>query len=290
MKLPRSQVIRTAKGLAKPAMAPYLFKIILLLALETVTGFALSTVISGLTQKFGLTCVVRIWVYRFDFSAALLTVLTGFLLVPLTLGVAEFLLKAFRRGKPRVLDVFLWYSDGERLKRVLEYYVYTVGTGLISLALYSIPAGWLLDTADTVLADLSEQLTALVSPTVNWSLVDGRAVAVSLGCMLIYALFATHLLLTPYYFLDHPEAGPFTAALRSWRAMRGHVWEWILCIVSFAGWYLMCALFMFLPLLYLMPYMRMTQVVYAEYVRSANEQNRTSPGDTPPEAPEAPEQ
>lgn len=289
MKLPRSQVIRTAKGLAKPAMAPYLFKIILLLALETVTGFALSTVISGLTQKFGLTCVVRIWVYRFDFSAALLTVLTGFLLVPLTLGVAEFLLKAFRRGKPRVLDVFLWYSDGERLKRVLEYYVYTVGTGLISLALYSIPAGWLLDTADTVLADLSEQLTALVSPTVNWSLVDGRAVAVSLGCMLIYALFATHLLLTPYYFLDHPEAGPFTAALRSWRAMRGHVWEWILCIVSFAGWYLMCALFMFLPLLYLMPYMRMTQVVYAEYVRSANEQNRTSPGDTPPEAPEAPE-
>lgn len=289
MKLPRSQVIRTAKGLAKPAMAPYLFKIILLLALETVTGFALSTVISGLTQRFGLTCMVQIWVYRFDLSSALLTVLTGFLLVPLTLGVAEFLLKAFRRRKPRVLDVFLWYSDGERLKRVLEYYVYAVATGLISLALYSIPASWLLDTADAVLADLSEQLNAMASPMVNWSLVDGRVVAVSLGCMLVYAFFAIHLLLTPYYFLDHPEAGPFAAAVRSWRAMRGHVWEWVLCIVSFAGWYLMCALFMFLPLLYLMPYMRMTQVVYAEYVRSADDRNRTSPEDAPPEPPEAPD-
>lgn len=288
MKLPRSQVIRTAKGLAKPAMAPYLFKIILLLALETVTGFALSTVISGLTQKFGLTFVVRIWVYQFDLSAALLTVLSSILLVPLTLGVLEFLMKAFRRQNPRILDVFLWYSDAERLKRVLEYYVYTVATGLISIALYSIPAGWLLNTADAVLLDLSEQASNLLTPVIDWSMVDGRAAAVSLGCMLLYAIFTVYLLLTPYYFLDHPEEGPFHAALRSWRAMRGHLWEWILCILSFAGWYLMCALFMFLPLLYLMPYMRMTQVVYADYVRSENDRNGHTTEEVPPEEPEAP--
>ena len=284
-----AQVIRMTKGLAKPAMAPYFFRIILLLALEALTGYALSMVFAGLAQRLGLSLTVKVWVYAFDLTAALLSLLGNALLLPLTLGVTEFLMKAFRRSGPRVADVFLWYADGVHWKLVLEYYVYAVLIGLIAIPLYAVPANWLMETINAVTTDFGQQMTnGVLSPVIHWSLVNFRAVGVSLLLMLLYAFLSVRLFLTPYYFLDHPEIGPFEAAGRSWRAMRAHTWEFILLILSFIGWFLICTVTMFLTAFYLVPYLRMTLTIYSEYARSADEHSHTVPpadNAAPPEAP-----
>ena len=182
-----AQVIRMTKGLAKPAMAPYFFRIILLLALEALTGYALSMVFAGLAQRLGLSLTVKVWVYAFDLTAALLSLLGNALLLPLTLGVTEFLMKAFRRSGPRVADVFLWYADGVHWKRVLEYYVYAVLIGLIAIPLYAVPANWLMETINAVTTDFGQQMTnGVLSPVIHWSLVNFRAVGVSLLLMLYF--------------------------------------------------------------------------------------------------------
>ena len=283
-----AQVIRTTKGLAKPAMAPYFLRIVLLLGLEALTGYALSMVFAGLSQRLGLSLTVRVWAYQFDLTAALLSLLGNVLLLPLTLGVTEFLMKAFRRSEPRFADVFLWYADGVHWKRVLEYYVYDVLIGLIAIPLYAVPANWLMETVNAVTLDFGQQMTnGAVSPVIHWSLVDFWTAGISLLLMLIYAFLCVRLFLTPYYFLDHPEISPFEAAGRSWRAMRSHTWEFILLILSFIGWFFICTMTMFLAAFYLVPYLRMSMTIYSEYARSADEHNHTpEPADNaPPEEP-----
>ena len=268
----KSYVLKTTKLIAKRVMAPVLFRLILLLTLETVTAFALSMVFAGLTAKLELNSVVTIWRFRIDYVAVLLSLFGSLFLLPLSLGITEHLLKLVRRKEAKFADIFLWYADGAKLKRVASYFLYTVALAVLTIPLYTIPSEYLLNTANAVLADLSDRLLAgAASVSVDWSLVDFSAVGVCVAMMLVYALISVKLLVTQYYFVDDNSLGPFSAAYRSWRVMRGHTLEFILLMLSFIGWYIACSLTLFIVALYLLPYLRMSVVIFTEYVRAANE-------------------
>ncbi len=272
----KSHVIKRTKYIAKQVMAPVFFRLIFLLVLETITAFALSSVFAGLTEKLGAGWVVSVWVFRIDLLAILLSLLAGLFLLPLSLGITEYLLKLVRRREARIADIFLWFADGEKLKRVFQYFLYTVALAVLTVPLYTVPSSYLLSTANAVLGDFSDQLAAgLAAVSLNWSLVDFRAVGVCAVLLLAYALLSVKLLLTQYYFIDDDALGPFSAAYRSWQVMRGHALEFILLALSFIGWYIACSLTVFIVALYLLPYLRMSVVIFTEYVRADHELNRS---------------
>lgn len=274
----KSHVIKTTKYIAKRVMAPVMFRLIILLALEAMTAFALSLVFAGLTEKIGLDWMVSVWVFRFDLSALLLSLLGSVFLIPLSLGVTEYLLKLVRRKEARIADIFLWFAESEKLKRVFRYFLYTVALAVLTIPLYTVPSQYLLDTANAMLADIRDQMLAgAAAASVNWSLVDFRAAGVCIALMLLYALISVKLLLTQYTFVDDPSISPFAAAYRSWHVMRGHMVEFFLLMLSFIGWYIACSLTVFIIALYLMPYLRMSVVIFTEYARADNELKRAAP-------------
>ena len=147
----KSHVIKTTKYIAKQVMAPVFFRLILLLVLETITAFALSSVFAGLTEKLGVGWVISVWVFRIDLLAILLSLLAGLFLLPLSLGITEYLLKLVRRKEARIADIFLWFADGEKLKRVFQYFLYTVALAVLTVPLYTVPSSYLLSTANACL-------------------------------------------------------------------------------------------------------------------------------------------
>jgi uncharacterized membrane protein len=104
--------------------------------------------------------------------------------------------------------------------------------------------------------------------SLNWSLVNWPAVIGSAVAMLVCELAKIRLFATPYCFLDVPGHSAFTAAMASWKLTRGHMLTYIWLTVSFIGWYMAAALTGFLILMFVLPYVQLSTVILAEYIRA----------------------
>ena len=265
----RTVLISKTKYIARQVMGTAFFRILLLLILESGTAVALSLVFSKLATRMAPDALLRVWVFEIHWPAVLLTLAAQVFLLPLTLGLTEYLVRLVRRQEPKAADVFLWYSDGEKLKRVFSYFLYTAAFTVIELPLRTAAGNYLLDAINDLLAGAREQLEAgAAAITFDASRIDPAACCVAIAALLLFFYLNTRLLLTRFFVADSSTPSAFQAALCSWRVTGGHVLTYALLMLSFAGWYLACAFTMFLAAMYMVPYVQMSTVIFAEYIRA----------------------
>lgn len=65
-----------------------------------------------------------------------------------------------------------------------------------------------------------------------------------------------------YLFIDHPEMKVIKVINRSKELMNGQKWNYVLLLLSFMGWYLLCIPTFFVGLLWLLPYICATQASF----------------------------
>ena len=266
----RTQIVQKTKLIAKRITMLSLFRLILLIFLEMMTAVILSMVFSALAERAAPNAVVVIGPFAIHWASLASTLVANLFLLPLTLGLAEYLLKLVRRpAEAKVSEIFLWFADGEKLKRVLRYFGYVAVLSLVTIPLSTVPTQYLLDSASTLLEALKDQVVA--DPTkmmIDWSLVNWSAVGICAAAMLLEALVKIRLFLTPYIFVDDDTKGSFAAAAESWKLTKGHVLTYIWMMLTFVGWYLLTILTGFVILLYVLPYVQVATVILAEYIRA----------------------
>ena len=265
----RTVLISKTKFIARQVMGTAFFRILLLLLLESGTAIALSLVFSKVATRIAPEAVIRFWVFEIHWPAVLLTLAAQVFQLPLTLGLTEYLIKLVRRQEPKVADVFLWYSDGEKLKRVFSYFLYTAAFTVIEFPLRTASGNYLLDSVNSLLASARAQLqSGAATVTLDGSQINAVACWVSVAALLVFFYLNTRLLLTRFFVADSSTPNAFQAALCSWRVTGGHVLTYALLMLSFAGWYLACAFTMFLAAMYMVPYVQMSVVIFTEYIRA----------------------
>ncbi len=266
----RTQIVQKTKLIAKRVTLLSLFRLILLIFLEMMTAVILSMVFSALAERAAPNAVVVVGPFAIHWLSLASTLVANLFLIPLSLGLAEYLLKLVRRpAEARVSEIFLWFADGEKLKRVLNYFGYVAAFSLVTIPLSTVPTQYLLDSASRLLEALRDQVVAdPTALTVDWSLVNWSAVGICVAAMLLAALVKIRLFMTPYIFVDDSAKGAFSAAAESWKLTKGHVLTYIWMMLTFVGWYLLTILTGFVILLYVLPYVQVATVILAEYIRA----------------------
>lgn len=266
----RTQIVQKTKLIAKRITMLSLFRLILLIFLEMMTAVILSMVFSELAERAVPNAVVKIGPFSIHWASLASTLVANLFLIPLSLGLAEYLLTLVRRpAEARVSEIFLWFADGEKLKRVLNYFGYVAAFSLVTIPLSTVPTQYLLDSASRLLETLRDQVVA--DPTnmmIDWSLVNWPAVGICAAAMLLGALVKIRLFMTPYLFVDDSAKGSFAAVSESWKLTKGHVLTYIWLMLTFAGWYLLTLLTGFVILLYVLPYVQIATVIFSEYIRA----------------------
>ena len=107
------------------------------------------------------------------------------------------------------------------------------------------------------------------------------ATSISTGEMNFVALFLTFPLMIPavicgyrysmvYFILnDNPEMSGTEAMKASKEMMKGHKWELFVLHLTFIGWIILSPFTLYLLLIWLIPYMRISQVKFYERIKSA---------------------
>jgi uncharacterized membrane protein len=72
-----------------------------------------------------------------------------------------------------------------------------------------------------------------------------------------------------YLFIDNPEMKPLKVINRSKELMDGQKWKYVLLLLSFIGWYILCIPTFFIGFLWLIPYFCATQAsFYQELIKN----------------------
>lgn len=94
--------------------------------------------------------------------------------------------------------------------------------------------------------------------------------AVTVGsCLLIVPgiILACGFSMTFYIMMDDPRISGVDAIKKSWQMMDHHKWEYFCVMFSFIGWILLCLLTLGIGYLWLIPYMKMTELNYYRKLR-----------------------
>lgn len=89
---------------------------------------------------------------------------------------------------------------------------------------------------------------------------------ISLGGIILNMLLTVPLTLT-YYILADENVGGFEALKRSMQLMRGNIGKYILLQLSFFPWYILSLFTMGIGMIFLMPYIQMTDIMFYRDIR-----------------------
>lgn len=261
----RKRIKMLAKMIAAQAFFPVLFVIVLQMA----STMLFSLLANEISARYFPKAVWQLGNFSFNYMFPLISILINALLLPLHLGVAEFLQLLIRGKKPPVSGIFHWFSDGEKLSVVFSYFLFTTVLTLVMTPLSDIPYQYINRIYFEVIADLQNQIEAgattfVVNPALfNWPVLALSGVLLFLG-MLVSIRFVPIV----YLLVDRPKEGAFAAAKRSWELMKGHTWEYLILLLSFSGWYIALPFTFFLAGLYLLPYLHISIVIFVSYIQS----------------------
>lgn len=273
----KSDIRVKTKMLAKATMRPIIFKLIFVLLLELITINTVTSLLSALKNRLFEETVVSIWIYNINYIEVVLAIISGIMVFPLSLGIAEYFLKAVRLKQPKITDIFLWYADSAKLKTMWRYFLWISFFSVITLPINRLAADFVVGQYDKVMFDLTEQINAgAQSVTINLGLLDYNNLLICSGLLIFSALVSVKFILIPFIMVDDPTINGFRAAAQSWRVMKGHSLEYLLLVLSFAGWFIASIFTMFLVALYFYPYMRVTIAIFSEYSRADNKIKETT--------------
>jgi uncharacterized membrane protein len=269
MAMSKSEIRLKTKLLAKTTLRPIFFRVIFVLALVLVTEIILSAVTAELADRLFPNAVFTVWKYEIPYMEAVFGIIGSVFSMPLILGSKEYLLAAARLKKAKVTDIFLWYADSDRIKASLSYFGWMLIYSIFSFLMQSVTSFYIVNQIQEVISDASEQLVSGAEHIAfNLSLLDYRGILVSAGISILFLILSVRFILIPYLMADDLKLNSFKAAGMSWKIMRGHTVEYIVLFISFAGWYLLTTMTMFIAGLYFYPYFEMTVAIFTEYVRA----------------------
>ena len=217
------------------------------------------------------------------------TVLTLFVLLPLTVGTDFFFMQS-RLAPPQNRKLFYAFESNRYMKIVgamawqyLFIFLWSLipSTGLsillVSILVSMFPYGMMNFPTDGFPAD---GFPAGSIPDISfvWSPFTAVCLVIFAAGMIIVIMKEIGYSMTPFILTDNPYIGYARALKLSISMTYGHRWRIFVLSLSFIGWFLLCMLTAFIGLIFLMPYIKAT---YTElYVRLRDEAIRnglTSP-------------
>lgn len=265
--------VRT-KILAKSVLSENFGRVFFVIILEAITTAVLSYLFNGIAAKAFPNAVANIAGFNVYYAFIAITLIGEIMLIPLKLGVAEFILGLVRRKSPKIADIFLWYSDGEKLRRVLSYWGWTVFLSLVSIPLVTVPSDYLLGVVNDITAEAAAQLSGGAQQVVlPAGFINNTNILLSVGAILLYGIITVRLIAVPYVVADGRERNAFKAAVTSWKLMKGHFFEYIVFVLSFFLWGVGMVFTSFILAIYFVPYFRLSQLIFIEYARAEKDIN-----------------
>ena len=265
----KSEIRVKTKLLAKATMRPIFIKAVFILALELMTAIVLSMVFAEVANRLFPEATVTLWEYKIPYMEALFGIIGSLFSLPLTLGIAEYLLKVVRLKEAKATDIFQWFSESDKLKTVFVYFIWIAIFSVFAFVMQSVPLQYITDQIQTVLDDLNMQInsgSAVLS--INYSLINYQASAISAGIIALFFIISSRFILIPYLMVDDLKLNSIKAAGKSWGIMRGHTIEYVVLMLSFAGWFFATMLTALIVGVYFYPYLEITIVIFSEYVRA----------------------
>lgn len=92
--------------------------------------------------------------------------------------------------------------------------------------------------------------------------------------MVLSVIFTVPFALAFYFLADNPEMGGIEALKVSSRAMKGHIWQYLIMEASFIPLLFLSVFTLYIGLLWLIPYMQFTETAFYMYVTGELEQQR----------------
>ena len=201
-----------------------------------------------------------------------LILLLIFFEAPLLLASCEYMMALDAGAKPPILSMFRWFGEGERLYAAFRYGGFSF---LLSLVLYPIqrlPRLWILSHAEEYSAAAAQVMKAAQSATVSevdLSAVD-QVMSIASGETVCLLLSLLSTLITLFFAAFRYVIAADSANERSFgadlslavRALSGHRFEYLILLLSFAGWYLLASLLGEFAMMLIYPYVFMAETSF----------------------------
>ncbi len=275
------------KQRAKTISALFYFRLLVLFALY-LFPFTLAADLFGRIsfggpefQLFGITVNV---------TRELLLLGTLVLESPIYLGVCDYMLALDRETPKPLVSVFSWYSEGPRVKEGLRYSLFNIVLHVILFPLQRLPMLWAaghMEEYSNAAAAVME--AARAGTEADMSVVDtvtrlsGQITACE-GIVLLATVITMWFSPLPYLLAEDPGNGSFfRKVLESMTVMRGHLIEYCIFCVSFAGWYLLASLFGQYMCILFYPYIHIAQAIFLNRLILARRRMDAPPPETPDE-------
>ena len=255
------------KHIAKETMIGRFFKILALMLLSYLTSALLVKVFSLIGTNYRPDATVEVFGLTVNYISVSAGILTSLLSAPLELGICEYVLGLIRKKEVRFINVFSWYGELPKLGRAVPFGIWSVFTSVFQVALFDIPLAYIQGQLELVLEDIQEQANAgteFIIP--NYTLMDGRGIAIAVGAMLAVAVLGTLFVAVKYFYVDTGKL--FFSVFSSLAVMIRHLWSYIVFVLSFSGFYFGTMFTFGLLGVYLLPYFGMSQAAFVEYVRA----------------------
>jgi len=182
------------------------------------------------------------------------TMLFGVLIAPITIGSYAFFMQLSRGSKQKVSDLFLWFGDFSLMGKAIGATVwYLVLILLWMLAFLAIPLAILF-------------LLILFPNKILISMLVYPLIFVSGICILAAEIKAYSYTPALYLLAVNPALGVFNAFRNAKQIMRGHVWEFFVLQLSFLLWHLLASLTCGLSVLYVTPYVTLTNCYFINHL------------------------
>ena len=208
----------------------------------------------------------------FQYSPVESAIVSGFSLValflftPLTLGLTRWFYLLIAGEHPVFHDLFYFFERGRRYARAVGYTIQIgLRAGVWGLIFFCLPSGLLVACVRLLrIEELSPQLRSAASIGVLFAL------CLFLLAGILYVIFLGRYGLTVYLLCESDATTLNQAFRRSIRCTKGYLGTKFGFTLSYIGWYLLCALILFIPLLWVVPYHRAGETVLARYLVEKN--------------------
>ena len=275
------------KQRAKTISAIFYFRLLILFALY-LFPFTLASDFFGRIsfggpefQLFGITV---------NLTRELLLLGTLVLESPIFLGVCDYMLSLDRETPKPLSSVFSWYSDGARIKEGLRYSLFNIALHVVLFPLQRLPLLWSaahLEEYSSAAAKVME--AARAGTEADMAIVDSvtrlsAQITACEGIVLLATFITMWFAPLPYLLAEDPGNGKFfRKVLESMSAMRGHLIEYCIFCISFAGWYLLSSLFGQYMCILFYPYIHIAQAIFLNRLILARRRKDTPQPETPGE-------
>ncbi len=228
----------------------------------------ISSVMNNITELMdsdAAVLMISIIAIIFSIIVSLLEVITGY-------GACEFSLNIAENKNAKVKDVFSGFKY--TVKLLLVWLIKCVGFSIVLLPLYAlivIIVVYLISSTSAALLNgfgsgVEERALTLMAILIILSIISVIAITI------LDAFMAQ-----TYYILKENDSESITACIKkSFKMMKGHVWNYIVLNLSFIGWGILCVFTLGIGSLWLYPYTQITRAKFYLKVKEAYYSNYMS--------------